>query len=108
MGGRAFKTHYFYNFFASQAECAAGPDPISPLTCQGQGMLPMVGTWEGNKGLPFAPKTNCPNDLKIPSGAGGPGSCMTIDTTIPKGKSFADWYSYNNAKLTVGGGEANG
>jgi hypothetical protein len=104
MGGRAFTTHYFYNFFASPAECGGGFG-----FCDGQGALPTIGTWEApNPGVAFAPAGNCPKDPTIPANAGGPGSCMSIDTTIPKGMSFADWYSYNNPMLLVGGGEAHG
>ncbi len=84
-GGRAFTTHYYYNFFASLAQCG-GYD----TTCQGQQPLPTVGTWEGNTGQAFAPQTDCPN---------GFGSCMSIDTGIPKGKAFADWYKNNNTKI---------
>jgi hypothetical protein len=98
-GGRAFTTHFFYNFYANQTQCEDDP------TCEGQGQLPTVGSWEGNQMLPFAPDTpDCPNDLT--SG----GSCLQIDTQIPKGKAFADWYSMNNSKLqpSVGGGELYG
>jgi hypothetical protein len=101
-GGRAFTTHYYYNFFADSAQCEGDP------TCQGQTPLPTVGAWEMNADHPFANGAFCPNDPKIPVGAGGPGSCMTIDTTIPKGKSFAGWYAYNNPQLMVGGGESYG
>ncbi len=94
-GGRAFTTHYYYNFFADAAQCG-NFDP----TCQGQTPLPTVGAWEGNQFLPFAPQTDCPN---------GFGSCMSIDTNIPKGKAFADWYKANNSKIApTWGGEAYG
>ncbi len=96
-GGRAFTTHYFYNFFADEAQCG-GYDG----TCQGQTPLPTVGAWEKNQGLPFAPASDCPKNL----GLGG--SCLNIDNTTPKGMAFADWYFANNTKLKSGGGEKYG
>jgi hypothetical protein len=106
MGGRAFTTHFFYNFFTDPTQCVGSPTAV---TCQGQDPLPTVGVWQGNEGIAFAPDTpDCPNDSTLPSAAGGPGSCMSIDTAIPKGKAFADWYSNNNALLALGGGELPG
>ncbi len=96
-GGRAFTTHYYYNFFASTTQC------LGDTTCNGQSPLPTVGAWEGNQFLATA-EVNCPKDTSIPLG----GSCLNIDTAIPKGQAFADWYKNNNSKLTVGGGEAKG
>jgi hypothetical protein len=107
-GGRAFTTHYFYNFFANEAECDNGGFGIEDTTCQGQGALPTVGEWEGNQGEPFAPATDCPKDDTLSIETGGPGSCMSIDTSIPKGVAFAQWYKSYNGELTYGGGEAMG
>jgi hypothetical protein len=106
-GGRAFTTHYFYNFFANQAECSLGSFGGDP-TCQGQGALPTVGEWEGNQGQAFAAGTNCPKDDTLSVETGGPGSCMSIDQAIPKGMAFAQWYKSYNGTLTYGGGEALG
>ena len=112
-GGRAFTTHYFYNFFADETQCdgiGGGGGFGGSSYCYGQAALPTVGAWEGNTGKPFASDTPyCPNDENI--GSGGEelgGSCMTIDTAIPKGVAFAKWYQENNTKLTVGGGEEYG
>ena len=96
-GGRAFASHYFYNFFASSTQCTGD------ATCQGQGPLPTVGAWEGNQSLPYA-TSSCPKASQMSS----PGSCLQIDTQIPRGKAFADWYAANNPLLTNGGGEAYG
>jgi hypothetical protein len=96
-GGRAFTTHYYYNFFANSTQC--GGDP----TCNGQSPLPTVGAWEGCQFLSTA-EANCPKDTSLIYG----GSCLNIDTAIPKGQAFADWYKNNNSKLTVGGGETKG
>jgi hypothetical protein len=108
-GGRAFTTHYFYNFFADETQCN-GPDGFGESYCYGQAALPTVGAWEGNTGQAFAPDTpDCPNDNQLnnsPSGLGG--SCLSIDTSIPKGQAFAQWYHTNNTKLTFGGGEEYG
>jgi hypothetical protein len=97
-GGRAFTTHYYYNFFANQTQCG-GFDP----TCQGPAPLPTVGAWEGNQFLADQP-TNCPKDSTLLYG----GTCLNIDTAVPKGLAFADWYKNNNGKLSVGGGETKG
>jgi len=98
-GGRAFATHYFYNFFANQTQC------FGDTTCNGVNPFPTVGAWEGNQYLPFAADNpNCPKDPQILYG----GYCLNIDTQIPRGKAFADWYKANNGKLTNGGGEAYG
>ncbi|HSQ61762.1 MAG TPA: hypothetical protein VLM85_01050 [Polyangiaceae bacterium] len=92
-GGRAFATHFFYNFFANQTQC--GGD----TTCNGVAPLPTVGAWEGNQFLPFANATDCANH----------GSCLNIDTQIPRGKAFADWYKANNSKIApTWGNEAYG
>ncbi len=91
-GGRAFATHFFYNFFASTAQCG-GFD----ATCQGPAPLPTVGAWEANQGLPYAAQSNCPK-----TGLYG-GYCLNIDTQIPKGKAFADWYKANNTKINPAG-----
>jgi hypothetical protein len=98
LGGRAFTTHFFVNFFADQTQCDAD------VRCQGQTPLPTVGLWEGNKNLALAPDADCPRDSMLISGA----DCLNIDTTIPKGKAFSDWYADNNASLLVGGGESPG
>jgi len=111
-GGRAFTTHYFYNFFADETQCdgAGGGGGFGSSYCYGQAALPTIGTWEGNTNQSFAPDTpNCPQDAQLnsdPSGNGG--SCLTIDTAIPKGVAFAQWYKANNSKLTYGGSEAYG
>jgi hypothetical protein len=112
-GGRAFTTHYFYNFFANEAECGGGGASEDAFgggeDCYGQGALPTVGEWEGNQGLPFAPDMpNCPLDGTLGKGSGGAGSCMNIDTTIPKGTAFAEWYLDHNKGLKYGGGELSG
>ena len=81
-GGRAFTTHYFYNFFANEAECDPGGAGFGSSYCYGQAGLPTIGAWEGNTSQQFAPDNpNCPNDLSTLAG----GSCMSIDTAIPKG-----------------------
>jgi hypothetical protein len=104
-GGRTFASHFFYNFFASAAECTAGStgnDPSNfahPNTCQGQGSLPTTGQWGGNHsyvgGDSTHPYGGCPNTYPWTHG----GSCMNIDTAIPKGQAFADWYANNNSKI---------
>jgi len=100
-GGRAFATHYFYNFFANNTQCFGDP------TCQGQTPLPTVGAWEGNTGQADTP-AECPK-LSQTYENGILSKCLTIDTSIPKGKAFADWYSANNSKITAyGGGESYG
>jgi hypothetical protein len=93
-GGRTFATHFYYNFFATQTQCG-GWD----TTCQGQNPLPTVGQWEGNQYLAFANASQYCN---------GHGSCLNIDTAIPKGQAFADWYKANNTKLSGWGGEQYG
>jgi len=98
-GGRTFATHYFYNFFASDAQCGNS----SFEACAGQNPLPTVGAWYGNQFLADTP-ANCPKDSSLLYG----GTCLNIDTAVPKGKALADWYKANNGKLTVGGGEAYG
>ncbi len=94
-GGRAFTTHYDYNFFASQSQCS------SDTTCQGPSPFPTVASWLGNQAVPFA--TTCPTDAGISSP-----TCLTINTQNPRGKAFADWYKANNAVLATGGGEPYG
>ncbi len=89
-GGRAFTTHYYYNFFANQTQCQFD------TTCNGVAPLPTVGAWEGNTNQPYA-TGKCPN---------GYNSCLSIDTNVPKGKAMADWYSNNNSKIApTWGGE---
>ena len=87
-GGRAFATHYFYNFFTSPAQCGVAP---AYSNCQGQSPLPTVGAWLSNQSLAYAPQTNCPTTSAD--------SCLNIDTGVPKGKALADWYKNNNAKI---------
>jgi hypothetical protein len=107
-GGRAFTTHYFYNFFADAQECA-GTGTNGGGFCYGQAALPTIGAWEKNTNQPMAAGANCPKDSQLASGYGATGgSCMTIDTSIPKGVAFAQWYEDNNTKLTVGGSEKYG
>jgi hypothetical protein len=104
-GGRVFTTHFFYNFFANATQCGfvVGSGQGDASTCQGQGLLPSVGGWEAfGGGLPDAGAA-CPH-LDI---AGG-GECLSIDTSIPKGVAFADWYHANNTKLVDAGGEEYG
>ena len=122
-GGRAFATHFFYNFFADPMQCLDGTGSTGFLTdagtvtfdaatggasssCHGQGALPMVASWEANTGQAFAPAAMCPNSAALGV------ECMSIDTTIPKGAAFAQWYQANNAQLGgdggTGGGEAYG
>lgn len=86
-GGRTFATHFYYNFFANATQC------VGDSTCQGQTPLPTVGAWEGNQFLPMS-TTGCPGQSYA--------SCLNIDTAIPKGKAFADWYKANNAKIAGG------
>jgi hypothetical protein len=115
-GGRAFTTHYFYNFYADEEQCdglgGATEDAFGGSDCYGQAPLPTVGEWEGNQGEMFAsddtPGSDCPRDNTLTGETGGPGSCMTIDTAIPKGVAFAQWYKNYNGGLTYGGGEAYG
>jgi hypothetical protein len=96
-GGRAFSTHYFYNFFMNANECTADGD-FNTATCQGQGQLPNVANWGGHASVAYANASKCPNNSQ------NYGDCLNIDTAIPKGKAFADWYKANNSKL-LGGGE---
>jgi hypothetical protein len=114
-GGRTFASHFFYNFFASAAQCTAGStgnDPSNftqPATCQGAGTLSTTGDWGGNHGyVPWDnahPTGGCPNNYPWTHG----GSCMNIDTSIPKGQAFADWYSNNSSKIQPNwGGENHG
>jgi hypothetical protein len=110
-GGRAFTTHYFYNFFADEQQCdGAIGGGFGSSDCYGQAALPTVGAWEQNSGQAYASDAiDCPKDTQLnnsPSGLGG--SCLTIDTSVPKGVAFAQWYQDNNAKLTFGGGEKYG
>ena len=68
-GGRAFSTHYFYNFFANSTQC----DPLSTGNysyCDGQGVLPSVAAWKGNHGLGFVdtPPPQCPRGATLPAG----------------------------------------
>lgn len=109
-GGRAFTTHYFYNFFADESQCDGLIGLFGSSFCYGQAALPTVGQWEANTGQPFAPDTpNCPKDPTLGASLGGNGgSCLTIDTGVPKGVAFAEWYQHNNPKLAVGGGEKYG
>ncbi len=109
-GGRVFTTHYFYNFFANQAECTAGPDGLTPQFCEGQAGLPTIGAWEGNTNQPYASDViDCPNDTQLDDDdAGLGGSCLSIDTANPKGVAFAQWYQANNTSLLFGGGEKYG
>jgi hypothetical protein len=110
-GGRVFTTHYFYNFFANETQCDGSGGTEDSFgggsECYGQGPLPTVGEWEGNQGQPFAPDIpNCPNDPSFTAkGSGGEASCMKIDTAIPKGVAFSQWYQSYNAGLAYGGGE---
>jgi hypothetical protein len=111
-GGRAITTHYFYNFFADTSQCGGG-GLLGNQYCYGQSPLPTIGAWEKNTGRPMAAGSNCPKDSTLGSGSGygygtSGGSCMTIDTSIPKGVAFAQWYQDNNAKLMMGGGEKYG
>ncbi len=107
-GGRAFTTHYFYNFFADTQQCA-GTGTNGGGFCYGQAALPTVGAWEKNTNQPMAPAVDCPKDGQLASGYGSTGgACMTIDTSIPKGVAFAQWYQDNNTKLAIGGSEKYG
>ena len=109
-GGRVFTTHYFYNLFANQTQCNSSYSGGMDEYCYGQGVLPTVGAWIGNQGLAYAPDSpNCPNDAKLSALDANQGaSCLTIDTAVPKGLAFAEWYHDNNKKLTAGGGEQYG
>ena len=74
-GGRMFGTHYFYNFFASQAQCQYDS------TCQGPADFSGVAEWMQSQYLP-AP--------------------YYINTTLPKGKALADWYKGVKPSSTYG------
>jgi hypothetical protein len=110
-GGRAFATHYFYNFFANETQCDGSGGTEDSFgggsDCYGQGPLPSVGAWEGNQGVPFAADVpNCPNDPSLTTkGSGGGASCLQIDTAIPKGAAFSQWYQSHNTGLAYGGDE---
>ncbi|HEX7603725.1 MAG TPA: hypothetical protein VF316_19035, partial [Polyangiaceae bacterium] len=68
-GGRMSGSHYFYNFFASPAQCSLQyPDP----TCQGPSDFSGVAEWMQSQNLTAPP--------------------YMINTTLPKGKALADWY----------------
>ena len=100
-GGRAFMTHFFYNFFANAAQCNA------PEACNGPPDFSGVGDWLASSHLPDD-KTHCPN---IDSGPVQVNKrCLQIDTGFPKGKAFSDWYKANNGKINplYGGGEQTG
>jgi hypothetical protein len=113
-GGRVFTTHYFYNFFADEHQCnALTSDGFGEENyCYGQAGLPTIGSWQANSGnAPPVETSNCPNDDELAndntaeeSGA----NCLTIDTSIPKGVAFAQWYQTNSSKLSIGGGEKYG
>jgi hypothetical protein len=106
-GGRAFTTHYFYNFYASPTQCGGGLGYGN--TCEGQGPLPTVGMWEGNQGIAPASSTECPGASSTDGGYSYSAfECLNIDTDIPKGVAFAQWYQDNNSKLKVGGNEKYG
>jgi hypothetical protein len=69
-GGRFFGTHYAYNFFANQTQCAAGG---ADTTCNGPADFNGVAQWKGDDGSTFyAPP-------------------YLIDQSFPKGQSFATW-----------------
>lgn len=69
-GGRFFGTHYAYNFFANQTQCAAGG---ADGTCNGPSAFNSVAQWKGDDGSTFyAPP-------------------YLIDQSFPKGQSFATW-----------------
>jgi hypothetical protein len=110
-GGRVFTTHYFYNFYADVQECQQGIlGHFMNAFCEGQAGLPTIGAWEGNQGIPGASSSDCPNDDSL-GGAGDAGTgaeCLNIDTDVPKGVAFAQWYQANNSKLMNGGGEKYG
>ncbi len=99
-GGRAFATHFFYNFFSTKAQCGGYDN-----TCQGQNPLPTVGAWEGNQYLP-----DNTHSTYCPLGGYNVDRCFNIDVAIPKGQAFADWYKDNNTKIdpSIGGGEQHG
>jgi hypothetical protein len=66
-GGRFFGTHYAYNFFASQTQCGAD------ATCKGSTAESSIAGWRGDDGSNYyAPP-------------------YQIDTSFPKGQSFANW-----------------
>lgn len=69
-GGRFFGTHYAYNFFANQTQCAAA---AADTTCNGPADFNSVAGWKGDDGSTYyaAP--------------------YAIDDTFPKGKSFSTW-----------------
>ncbi len=69
-GGRFFSTHFAYNFFANEAQCArSGDDP----TCRGPADFNGVANWAGNDGsVHYSPP-------------------YVIDQSFPKGKAFATW-----------------
>jgi hypothetical protein len=69
-GGRFFGTHYAYNFFANQTQCAVS---AADATCKGPSDFNSVAGWKGDDGSSFyAPP-------------------YVIDTSFPKGQSFATW-----------------
>jgi hypothetical protein len=111
-GGRVFTTHFFYNFFADKAQCTEVPE--GNPTCQGQPPLPSVGAWRANQNLAFAstgvPAADCPNGgTDAGPYLGGDASCLSIDTAVPKGVAFAQWYQNNSSKIgPAQGGEKYG
>ncbi len=79
-GGRFFGTHYHYNFFANQTQCANSyPDS----TCNGPGDFNSVAQWMGDGAATYSSQP------------------FYIDTTFPKGNSMAQWL-YNIAGGTLG------
>jgi hypothetical protein len=68
-GGRAFVTHYHYNFFANNSQCDVSG--FNDGSCKGPTDFNGVANWIGD-------------------GFGSENDYL-IDTSFPKGKAFADW-----------------
>ena len=79
-GGRAFVTHFYYNWFSPESACEG------KATCQGPSDFNGVASWcagscgQGVKGL----------------------SSYYVDTSFPKGKAFGDWLQSEGVTTSPG------
>jgi hypothetical protein len=79
-GGRAFVTHFYYNWFSPQTACEGYG------TCKGPSDFNGVAKWcAGNCGQGISGLSN-----------------YYVDTSFPKGKAFGDWLQYEGVTTTPG------